>query len=70
MSARDEANAGPGGDGASGSSRTLDDRSRSSIENQLRSMYDRVAEEPVPDRFLDLLNQLERNEGASGSGAT
>ena len=33
-------------------------------------MYDRVAEEPVPDRFLDLLNQLERNEGASGSGAT
>jgi ubiquitin len=29
------------------------------IARRLRNYYDAVAEQPVPDRFLDLLNQLE-----------
>ena len=55
------AGATPRGDG-----RALDATSRNSIENRLKSMYDEVASEPVPDRFLDLLNKLERSEGSEG----
>ncbi len=29
------------------------------IGQRLRNYYDEVAKQPVPDRFLDLLNQLE-----------
>jgi hypothetical protein len=29
------------------------------IGQRLRKYYDAVAEQPVPDRFMDLLNQLE-----------
>ena len=29
------------------------------IGQRLRSFYDEVAQQPVPDRFVDLLNQLE-----------
>ncbi len=29
------------------------------IARRLRNYYDTVAEQPVPDRFLDLLSQLE-----------
>ena len=29
------------------------------IGRRLRNYYDEVARQPVPDRFLDLLNQLE-----------
>ena len=29
------------------------------IGRRLRDYYDEVARQPVPDRFLDLLNQLE-----------
>ena len=29
------------------------------IGQRLRTFYNTVAEQPVPDRFLDLLNQLE-----------
>ena len=29
------------------------------IGQRLRSFYDEVAKQPVPDRFVDLLNQLE-----------
>ena len=54
-------------DQMSGQGRTLDAPSRNSIENRLKSMYDEVASEPVPDRFLDLLNKLERSEGPDGS---
>lgn len=31
------------------------------IGKELRNLYDDVAAQPVPDRFLDLLNQLEGN---------
>ena len=46
--------------------RPLDPMSKSSIETRLKSMYDEVASEPVPDRFLDLLNRLERSEDGGG----
>ena len=42
--------------------RSLDDASRVTIEDRLRSMFEEVANEPVPDRFLDLLDKLERAE--------
>jgi Anti-sigma factor NepR len=29
------------------------------IGQRLRNFYDEVAQQPVPDRFMDLLNQLE-----------
>ena len=29
------------------------------ISRRLRDYYDEVAKQPVPDRFVDLLNQLE-----------
>ena len=45
----------------------LDEVSRSSIEQQLKSMFDEVASEPVPDRFLNLLKDLERSESGGGS---
>ncbi|MFA6206240.1 NepR family anti-sigma factor [Methylocystis sp. H62] len=32
-----------------------------SIGKELRNLYDDVAAQPVPDRFLKLLNQLETN---------
>ena len=46
-----------------GDARQVDAMSRSSIESRLKSMYDEVASEPVPDRFLQLLDKLERSEG-------
>ena len=54
--AKEPADAG-GSDG-----RKLDSMSRTSIESRLKSMYDEVASEPVPDRFLQLLDRLERTE--------
>ena len=32
------------------------------IGRQLRAVYDEVANEPVPDKFIDLLNELERKK--------
>lgn len=55
-----------GAQGEAGDARPLDAMSRSSIETRLRSMYDEVASEPVPDRFVDLLDRLERSEGEGG----
>jgi hypothetical protein len=31
------------------------------IGQRLRNFYDEVAQQPVPDRFVELLNQLEAN---------
>ncbi|GGH26907.1 hypothetical protein GCM10007036_35070 [Alsobacter metallidurans] len=33
------------------------------IGRQLRSIYDSVVSQPVPDRFLELLNQLDSKTG-------
>ncbi len=32
------------------------------ISRQLRDFYDSVAEEPIPDRFIDLLEKLDQAE--------
>jgi len=32
------------------------------IGRQLRAVYDEVAQQPVPDRFLQLLDELERKQ--------
>ena len=35
------------------------------ISRQLRAIYDEVVNEPVPDRFVRLLEELERKRGGS-----
>jgi len=44
---------------------------QSQIGRQLRAIYDGVVAQPVPDRFLELLNELEQRSGRTdgdGSG--
>src|SRR5665213_2810616 len=36
------------------------------IGRELRRMYDDVAQEPVPDDFMDLLQQIDEAEGSKG----
>jgi hypothetical protein len=36
------------------------------IGRELRRMYDDVAQEPVPDDFMDLLRKIDEAEGAKG----
>jgi hypothetical protein len=38
------------------------------IGNLLRAMYDSALKEPVPERFLDLLRQMDSNAEAAGDG--
>lgn len=40
----------------------LNDLAASQIGKKLRAQFDEVLGEPVPDRFVDLLNQLEAAE--------
>src|ERR1700761_3537553 len=40
------------------------------IGRELRRMYDDVAQEPVPDEFMDLLRQIDENGGKKVSGGT
>jgi len=40
---------------------------QSKIGQQLRSMYDDVVSEGVPERFTEMLRQLDENKGGSGS---
>ena len=37
------------------------------IGQRLRNYYDEVAKQPVPDRFMDLLNQLEEKTSSKKS---
>jgi Anti-sigma factor NepR len=37
------------------------------IGQRLRNYYDEVAKQPVPDRFMDLLNQLEAKTSSKKS---
>lgn len=37
----------------------LDNVSQKRIGDQLRAMYDDLVQQPVPDRFIDLLAELE-----------
>lgn len=50
----------PHGDSAA---RTPDPVVEEAISRQLRKLYDDVASEPVPDRFTELLKQLEQQDG-------
>ena len=43
-----------------------DDGVQSAIGKRLRAYYDDVASEPVPDRFLSLLDALDAAESSSG----
>jgi len=43
----------------------LNDLAASQIGKKLRAQFDEVLGEPVPDRFVDLLNQLEASEKKS-----
>jgi len=46
----------------------LDSGSQKRIGDQLRAMYDELMQQPVPDRFKDLLDQLDKkNGGKEGS---
>lgn len=40
----------------------LDPRVRSHIGRRIKALYDEIAEEPVPDRFIALLEELARKE--------
>jgi hypothetical protein len=44
----------------------LDSGSQKRIGDQLRAMYDELMQQPVPDRFKDLLDQLEKKNGGKG----
>lgn len=45
---------------------TIDRPSQSRLGDHLRAMYDDLMQQPVPDRFVDLINQL--NRGRDGEG--
>lgn len=51
-----------------GTDAKLDSGSQKRIGDQLRAMYDELMQQPVPDRFKDLLDQLDqkgsRKEGS------
>ncbi len=53
----------PPGDLADGAK--LDQFSQGHIGRMLKAMYDEVAREPVPDKFRELLKQLEAKEPQS-----
>jgi hypothetical protein len=44
----------------------LDRQIQSRIGDQLRAMYDELMQQPVPDRFKDLLAQLDKKNGGGG----
>ena len=52
-----------GGSHGSKPARAPDPVVEESISRQLRKLYDDVANEPVPDRFTELLKQLEQQDG-------
>lgn len=46
-------------------SRMVDRQTQAAIGRQLKTLYDSVAAAPVPERFLELLAQLERKGSKS-----
>lgn len=49
-----------------GKASPLDEEAIRRIGNKLRESYDSVANEPVPDKFSNLLDELERAEKSEG----
>lgn len=47
----------------SGQPRKLDKGVQAAIGTRLRAYYDEVARETIPDRFVELLKQLESKDG-------
>jgi len=47
----------------------LDSNSQRRIGDQLRAMYDELMQQPVPDRFKDLLDQLEKTDSRRAAQA-
>jgi len=47
---------------------TIDRTSQSRIGDHLRAMYDGLMQQPVPDRFVDLINRLDQRENGEGHG--
>lgn len=43
-------------------SRGLSEHTRNRLATQLRTMYDTMAQQPVPDRFAELIAQLDSSE--------
>ncbi len=41
---------------------TLGPRAQHHIASNLRAMYDRLVQEPLPEQFLDLLAHLDQND--------
>ena len=48
-----------------GTNPKLDSGSQKRIGDQLRAMYDELMQQPVPDRFKDLLDQLDKKKDGS-----
>jgi hypothetical protein len=52
----------------SGSHTILNRDIQSKIGDQLRALHDNIVKEGVPDRFLDLLSQLDKPASGNDSG--
>jgi hypothetical protein len=48
--------------------RPRDEQADREIDENLKRAFDQIANEPVPDRFTDLLKQLQQKEAASAAG--
>ncbi len=48
--------------GDQGNGRGLDGEAQKHIGRMLKATYEEIAHEPVPDKFLELLKQLEASE--------
>ena len=48
--------------GGAGRHRRLDKSAQTAIGTRLRAYYDEVAREEIPDRFVELLKQLEKKD--------
>jgi hypothetical protein len=46
---------------------TIDRPSQNRIGDHLRAMYDGLMQQPVPDRFVDLINRLEKSGDGQGT---
>ncbi len=51
-----------------GADATLDPKLQDQIGRQLRAAFEEVVNQPVPDRFRQLLEELERKQGGAQGG--
>lgn len=52
--------------GRTRTSKGLDPQVQENIGESLKALYQQVADEPVPERFIELLRQLEEDKATSG----